>query len=55
MTQTKTVVRALSEDPAAAPLIITRLEAIPIAIPLGKPVTMAGVRIEKACNLLVRA
>jgi len=55
MTQTRTVVRPLREDPAAKPLIITRLEAIPIAIPLGKPVTMAGVRIEKACNLIVRA
>jgi L-alanine-DL-glutamate epimerase-like enolase superfamily enzyme len=54
MTQAKTVVRALREEPAAEPLIITRVEAIPVAIPLGKPVTMAGERIETAQNLIVR-
>lgn len=54
MTQAKTVVRALREESAAEPLIITRVEAIPVAIPLGKPVTMAGERIETAQNLIVR-
>ena len=37
------------------PLIIKRIEAIPIAIPLKKPVIMAGVRLEISYNLLVRA
>lgn len=37
------------------PLIIKRVDAIPIAIPLKKPVFMAGVRLEIAYTLLVRA
>jgi len=37
------------------PLIIKRIDAIPIAIPLKKPVIMAGVRLEISYNLLVRA
>jgi len=37
------------------PLVIKRIDAIPIAIPLKKPVIMAGVRIEISYNLLVRA
>jgi L-alanine-DL-glutamate epimerase-like enolase superfamily enzyme len=40
---------------AARPLIIKRVDAIPIAIPLIKPVIMAGVRLEVSYNLLVRA
>ena len=39
----------------AKPLIIKRIDAIPIAIPLKKPVIMAGVRLEVSYNLLVRA
>lgn len=37
-----------------APLTITRVEAVPVALPLHKPVVMAGERIENAYNLLVR-
>ncbi len=37
-----------------APLTIKRVDAIPIAIPLKKPVIMAGVRLEVSYNLLVR-
>lgn len=38
----------------SAPLPIARIEAIPVALPLKKPVVMAGERIEHAYNLLVR-
>ncbi len=38
----------------AKPLTIKRIDAIPIAIPLKKPVSMAGVRIEISYDLLVR-
>ena len=38
----------------AKPLAIRRVDAIPIAIPLVKPVNMAGVRIEVSYDLLVR-
>ena len=38
----------------AQPLKITRVEAIPVALPLTKPVVMAGERIERSQNLLVR-
>jgi muconate cycloisomerase len=38
----------------ATPLAIKRVDAIPIAIPLVKPVNMAGVRIEVSYDLLVR-
>ena len=41
-------------DRDAAPLRIARVEAIPVALPLIKPVVMAGERIEHAHNLLVR-
>lgn len=37
-----------------APLGIARIEAIPVALPLVKPVIMAGERIEHAHNLIVR-
>ena len=48
--------RASSEDRqvARAPLIIRRVDAIPVALPLKKPMKMAGVTIERAYNLLVR-
>lgn len=36
------------------PLPIKRVDAIPVAIPLTKPMLMASVRIEKAYNLIVR-
>src|SRR3954470_21144730 len=35
-------------------LKIARVEAIPVALPLAKPVVMAGERVETARNLLVR-
>lgn len=38
----------------AEPLIIKRVDAIPVALPLVKPMFMAGVRIEFAENLIVR-
>jgi len=47
-------------DPASArtvarpPLIIRRVEAIPVALPLAKPVVMSGVNIAHADNVLVR-
>lgn len=43
-----------SADREAAPLKIVRAEAIAVALPLKKAVVMAGERIERACNLLVR-
>ena len=44
--------RAANVD--SAPLLIKRVDAIPIAIPLLKPVSMAGVRIDVSYDLLVR-
>ena len=41
-------------DPATAPLTIARVEAIPVALPLKKPVVMSGERIERSQSLLVR-
>jgi muconate cycloisomerase len=38
----------------AAPLKIVRVEALPVALPLKKPVVMAGERIERSRNLIVR-
>jgi L-alanine-DL-glutamate epimerase-like enolase superfamily enzyme len=38
----------------AGPLFIKRVDAIPVSLPLIKPMFMAGVRIEAAQNLLVR-
>src|SRR4051812_12117344 len=37
-----------------APLIIRRVDAIPVALPLSKPMKMAGVTIAHAYNVLVR-
>lgn len=54
MTQARSAVRPLRGEPAAKPLTIKHLEAIPVAIPLAKPVTMSGVRIEETRNLVVR-
>ena len=47
-------VTALRTEGTAEPLTIRRVEAIPVALPLVKPVVMAGERIERALNLLVR-
>src|SRR5258708_5977109 len=46
----------LSAGDAAAhpPLVIRRVEAIPVALPLAKPMKMAGVTIATADNILVR-
>ncbi len=41
-------------EPGGAALRIRRVEAIPVALPLRKPMLMAGVRIEFAENLIVR-
>lgn len=38
----------------ANPLVIKRVDAIPLAIPLKKPVIMAGVRIDVSYDLMVR-
>lgn len=51
-TASQSAPRNISAD--AKPLIIKRVDAIPIAIPLVKPVNMAGVRIEVSYDLLVR-
>jgi muconate cycloisomerase len=39
---------------ARAPLIVRRIDAIPVALPLKAPMKMAGITITKAENLLVR-
>ena len=39
---------------AQPPLIIRRVDAIPVALPLTTPVTMSGITIRTADNLLVR-
>jgi L-alanine-DL-glutamate epimerase-like enolase superfamily enzyme len=39
---------------ARAPLLIRQVQAIPVALPLKKPMKMAGVSIAHAQNLLVR-
>ena len=39
---------------ASVPLKIRRVDPIPVALPLKKPVVMAGERIERSMNLLVR-
>ena len=46
--------RDVRSGPEAEPLIIKRVDAIPVALPLVKPMFMAGVRIEFAENLIVR-
>jgi muconate cycloisomerase len=47
-------VTALRAERVAEPLAIKHIEAIPVALPLVKPVVMAGERIERSRNLLVR-
>lgn len=51
-TASQSAPRSASLD--AKPLTIKRVDAIPIAIPLVKPVNMAGVRIDVSYDLLVR-
>src|SRR5690349_9881670 len=47
--------RARDTDAAPdEPLVVRRIEAIPVALPLKSPMKMAGVTIHKAENLLVR-
>ena len=50
--KTNAAVRAGAAD--RAPLMIRRVDAIPVALPLASPMTMAGVTIATAENLLVR-
>jgi len=47
-------VTTLRADRTAETLAIKHIEAIPVALPLLKPVVMAGERIERSTNLLVR-
>ena len=44
----------LGSTAGAAPLIVRRIDAIPVALPLKAPMKMAGITIAKAENLLVR-
>lgn len=46
--------KAASARGDVAPLDIVSVEALPVALPLVKPVVMAGERIEKSRNLIVR-
>src|SRR4030081_1027744 len=39
---------------AREPLIIRRVDAIPVGLPLNKPMGMAGVTVSRALNILVR-
>src|SRR3954454_1322833 len=41
-------------DVERAPLVIRRIDAIPVALPLKSPMKMAGITVSKAENLLVR-
>jgi muconate cycloisomerase len=49
--RTRTVVTARADLP---PLVVRRIDAIPMALPLKAPMKMAGITIAKAENLLVR-
>jgi muconate cycloisomerase len=46
--------RGSRRTPDQAPLVIRRVDAIPVALPLAKPVLMSGVKIAHADNVLVR-
>jgi muconate cycloisomerase len=52
--KTKQASRAPAPRPDAAPLLIRRVDAIPVALPLKTSMSMAGVTITAAQNLLVR-
>jgi muconate cycloisomerase len=43
-----------AEIGARPPLLIRRVDAIPVALPLAKPVAMAGETVNRALNILVR-
>ncbi|MBI3434119.1 MAG: hypothetical protein HY056_03440 [Proteobacteria bacterium] len=43
-----------AHDRPHAPLLIRRVEAIPVALPLREPVRMAGETVTHACNVIVR-
>jgi muconate cycloisomerase len=47
-------VDAQSDVSEREPLIIRRVDAIPVGLPLKKPVAMAGVTVSRALNILVR-
>ncbi|MEJ0075301.1 MAG: enolase C-terminal domain-like protein [Alphaproteobacteria bacterium] len=49
--KTQTIIRVTANLP---PLIVRRIDAIPVALPLKAPMKMAGVTITKAENLIVR-
>src|SRR5262249_42949193 len=53
---TRMEARANAEDRQLerAPLIVRRVDAIPVALPLKRPMKMAGVTIAHAYNLIVR-
>ena len=46
--------RSLGKTADHAPLIVRRIDAIPVALPLKAPMKMAGITITEAENLLVR-
>lgn len=50
----ETHARRHAAHPESAPLTIARVDAIAVALPLVKPVVMAGERIERSKNLVVR-
>jgi L-alanine-DL-glutamate epimerase-like enolase superfamily enzyme len=54
MTATVTVRSAAASRLEAGPLTVARVDAIPVALPLRKPVVMSGERIERSQSLLVR-
>src|SRR5260370_4455325 len=54
MTKHMQIERAADGAQARPPLVIRRVEAIPVALPLSKPMKMASVTIATADNILVR-
>ena len=46
--------RPVMRDLSRPPLTIARIEAIPVALPLAKPMKMAGETIAQASNIIVR-
>jgi muconate cycloisomerase len=49
--KTQTIIRVTGDLP---PLIVRRIDAVPVALPLKAPMKMSGITITKAENLLVR-
>jgi len=54
MPDTATARPTVATSLATEPLVIANVEAIPVALPLKKPVIMSGERIERSQSLLVR-